>query len=125
MQSARFADRYCLCITAQPDTTPKSAYFRIGHHSGLSTFRNRPSSAIGLRNIRRSSQDELGARLRLSIKALRSLLEHEASLPGRKLVLWISHGWPFSSDLSRREEHEQEIYSTVEDLSTRMRRAVG
>jgi VWFA-related protein len=76
---------------------------------------------IGLRNIRRSSQDEMDARLRLSINAMRSLLEHEASLPGRKLVLWVSPGWPFWSDLRRREEHEQEIYSTVVDLSTRMR----
>jgi VWFA-related protein len=76
---------------------------------------------ISLRNIRRSSQDELDARLRLSINALRSLLVHEASLPGRKIVLWISPGWPFWSDLRRREEHEQEIYSTVVELSTRMR----
>jgi hypothetical protein len=35
-------------------------------------------------------------------------------------VLWISPDWPFWSDLRRREEHEQEIYSTVVDLSTRM-----
>jgi VWFA-related protein len=71
--------------------------------------------------IRRSSQDELDARLRLSIDALRSLLGHEASTPGRKLVIWISPGWPFWSDLRRREQHQQEIYSTAVEVSTRLR----
>lgn len=76
---------------------------------------------FGLRSIRRSSQDQLDARLRLSIDALRSLLRHEASVPGRKLVIWISPGWPFWSDLRRRETHQQEIYSTAVELSTRLR----
>jgi len=51
---------------------------------------------FGLRTIRKSLQGIYGAddQRRLSIDALDQLAKHEAATPGRKLVVWISPGWP-------------------------------
>ena len=78
---------------------------------------------IGLRTIHRSSQFQLSDRLNLSIGALRSLVQREAALPGRKIILWMSPGWPLLSgpgvDLDYKQQ--QGIFATVVDLSTRLR----
>lgn len=52
----------------------------------------------GLRTIRRS-QGIYGAseRVQLSLRALEQLTEYESARPGRKLVIWISPGWPLLS----------------------------
>jgi VWFA-related protein len=99
---------------------------------------------IGLRDIRRSSQEEAVDRLSLSINAVRALIAYGAALPGRKLVLWVSPGWPILSGplIMLNKKQEQQIYGTVQqqqthdtvrqqrlvyatvvDLSTRMREA--
>jgi VWFA-related protein len=78
---------------------------------------------IGLRTIHRSSQFQLSDRLNLSISALRSLIAHQAALPGRKIILWMSPGWPLLSgpgvDLDYKQQ--QEIFATIVDMSTRLR----
>jgi VWFA-related protein len=50
---------------------------------------------IGLRSITRSA-GYWGAteRLDLSLSALNQVVSEEAKLPGRKLILWLSPGWP-------------------------------
>jgi len=55
--------------------------------------RNRPS----LRTINRRTQGVYGAsdQLDLSVNALQRLATAEATKPGRKLVIWISPGWPY------------------------------
>jgi VWFA-related protein len=98
---------------------------------------------VGLRDIRRSSQEEAVDRLSLSINAVRALIAYGAALPGRKLVLWLSPGWPILSGplilLNKKQEQQiyvtvqqqthdtvrqqRLIYATVVDLSTRMREA--
>ena len=118
--------------------------------SSFSTDGNELSSIlkqreIGLRDIRRSSQEEAVDRLSLSIDALRALIAHGAAVPGRKLILWVSPGWPILSGphIMLNKKQEQQIYGTVQqkqqtddivrqqrlvyatvvDLSTRMREA--
>jgi VWFA-related protein len=95
---------------------------------GFSTDGNELSTsldqyAVGLRNIRRSSQYGASDRFQLSMTALTELAEREAALPGRKMVLWISPGWPLLSgpgiELSYKQQ--QHIFSTIVDLSTRLR----
>jgi VWFA-related protein len=80
---------------------------------------------IGLRDIRRSSQYEANDRFQLSMTALRELLEQAAKLPGRKMIFWISPGWPILSgpriDLDYRQQNQ--IFSTVVGLSTQLRQA--
>ncbi|RXH56051.1 VWA domain-containing protein [Granulicella sibirica] len=81
---------------------------------------------IGLREIRRSA-GFYGAedRLQLSLEALRQLMAREGPRPGRKLVLWVSPGWPLLSgagvDLSMKER--ERIFRTIVDTSTAMREA--
>jgi VWFA-related protein len=83
-------------------------------------------SETALRTIRRSA-GFYGAedRLQLSLRTLGSLAEHEASKPGRKLLIWISPGWPILSgprvELSGRQQ--QGIFNEVVAMSQALRQA--
>jgi VWFA-related protein len=80
----------------------------------------------GLRTIRRA-QGYWGAteRYQLSLATLSSLTEREGREPGRKLLVWISPGWPLLSgpnvDLSRAQGRA--IFSSVVRISTALRLA--
>jgi VWFA-related protein len=81
---------------------------------------------IQLRTIRRSS-GFYGAsdRMNLSIKALYELAAREGTKPGRKLILWVSPGWPLLSGpgVQLGSKQQQQIFSTVVQLSTQLRQA--
>jgi len=78
---------------------------------------------IGLREITRDSQWGALDRMQICLKAFDQLVAFAPSLPGRKIVLWISPGWPLISgaqiEISARQE--QEIFNQVVDYSTRLR----
>ncbi len=80
--------------------------------------------AIGLRDIRRSTgiygADE---RLQLSIQALQALVSKESGVAGRKLVLWISPGWPILSGpgIILDAKQQQGIFASVVQMSTVLR----
>ncbi len=80
----------------------------------------------GLRTIGRS-QGFYGAadRLNLSLRALNQLVELESKREGRKIIVWVSPGWPLLSgprmQLSTKEE--KQIFDTVTSLSTQLRQA--
>jgi VWFA-related protein len=80
---------------------------------------------IGLREIRRSSQFEANDRFQLSMTALREIIDQAAKLPGRKMIFWVSPGWPILSgpriDLTYQQQNQ--IFSTVVGLSTQLRQA--
>jgi VWFA-related protein len=97
---------------------------------GFSTNGNELSSSlnqyqVGLRDIRRSSQFQGSDRFNLSITALRSLLASEAKLPGRKLILWVSPGWPILSGprVYLDPKQSDQLFSLIVELSTQMREA--
>ena len=79
-----------------------------------------------LRSIRRS-EGFYGAvdRADLSLRALGQLAQYEASRPGRKLVIWVSPGWPLLSgpnvDLS--SKNQQGIFNSIVALSTQLRQS--
>jgi VWFA-related protein len=79
-----------------------------------------------LRTITRS-QGFYGAeeRLKLSIHTLATLVAAEASVPGRKLLVWISPGWPMLSGpgIELSEKSEEGLFHSIVDLSTSMRQA--
>jgi VWFA-related protein len=81
---------------------------------------------VGLRNLRRST-GVYGAeeRFQLSLQALDMLTAREAGRPGRRLVLWVSPGWPLltgpRTDLDSKQQ--QRIFADVVGLSTRLRQA--
>ena len=80
---------------------------------------------IGLREINRSSgiwgADE---RVQISLTALRQLASYSSTLPGRKIVLWVSPGWPLLSgeriDLSSKQ---QQIFANVVAFSQQLQQA--
>ena len=81
--------------------------------------------AIGLRDIRRSSQYEFIDRFNLSMTAIGSLVASQAKLPGRKMILWVSPGWPILSGPREYLDAKQEsqLFSMIVRLSTQMREA--
>jgi VWFA-related protein len=64
-------------------------------------------------------------RFNLSLEAVHQLATHEASRPGRKLVLWISPGWPLLSGpgIELDSKQEQQLFATIINLSTELRLA--
>jgi VWFA-related protein len=78
----------------------------------------------GLRTINRS-QGAVGVfdRFRLSVDALASLVKYESAQPGRKLVIWMSPGWPLldsgASDVS--VQNQQRLFQSIVAFSTQMR----
>ena len=81
---------------------------------------------VGLRSSRRS-QGFYGAedRFSLSLKTLTSLTSDEGTRPGRKLMIWISPGWPLLSgprvELSSKDQ--ERIFNSIVDASTVLRLA--
>jgi VWFA-related protein len=78
-------------------------------------------SDSGLRSIRRS-QGFYGAadRFQLSLQALNSLASFEANKPGRKMVIWISPGWPLLSgpEVQLTSKQQQQIFNEIVGVST-------
>jgi VWFA-related protein len=64
-------------------------------------------------------------RLQLSTKVLGLLAAREAPRPGRKIILWISPGWPFLAVTEEKIDLKQrsEIFANIMRLSTQLREA--
>lgn len=84
------------------------------------------SNNIGLRELRRSSgfwgADE---RLQISLTTLQRLIGQQSSLPGHKLLVFISPGWPLLSGpaIQLTGSQEQHIFNQVVAISTQLRQA--
>ena len=81
---------------------------------------------VSLRSIRRSAGFYGAAeRFQLSLQALRLLAAREATRPGRKLILWISPGWPLLTGpgINLDAKQQNQIFADVVDLSNQLRRA--
>jgi VWFA-related protein len=79
---------------------------------------------VGLRFLRRDT-GFWGAAQRsdLGLQALNAVMARESTHPGRKIILWVSPGWPLLSgpriDLPYKQE--QQVFSNIVALSTRLR----
>ena len=84
------------------------------------------SHTTGLREITRGSgfwgADE---RVQISLTGARQLTAFAASVPGRKIVLWVSPGWPLLSgvrvDLTTKQQ--QQIFANVVAFSQQLQKA--
>ncbi len=78
---------------------------------------------IGLRQINRDSEWSGPERLQISLGAFNQLAGFASKIPGRKVVIWISAGWPLVSgpgiDLSMRDE--QQIFNNIVLISNQLR----
>ena len=83
-------------------------------------------TTIGLREITRAS-GIWGAneRVDISLKAVQQLASYAATIPGRKIVLWVSPGWPLLSgvriDLDSRQQAQ--IFGNVVAFSKELQTA--
>jgi VWFA-related protein len=81
---------------------------------------------ISLREIGRSAGVQ-GAEERLgdSLKAIRLLASYEAQRPGRKIILWVSPGWPLLSGpaINLTGNERTQIFNDITFLSTTLREA--
>jgi VWFA-related protein len=91
--------------------------------NALSTFLDQ--RVIGLRTIRRNAQNGASDRVQLSLKALGEIASHEAGRPGRKLIFWISPGWPLLSGphIELTSKQQDQLFATIVGLSTQLREA--
>ena len=80
----------------------------------------------GLRDITRSSgvwgADE---RVQTSLRAVGELSAYAASLPGRKILLWISPGWPLLSGprIELSSQQQKKIFANVVAFSNELQRS--
>lgn len=79
---------------------------------------------IGLRQINRASEWSGPERLQICMNALHQILGFTSTLPGRKVILWISPGWPLVSGpgIYLSAKQEQQTFDTIVNYSTQMRR---
>lgn len=80
-----------LAILTDSGVKKDPGYTRDGHVLAASLDK----TTIGLREITRDTGFYgAGERADISVKALLQLLGDEANRPGRKVILWVSPGWP-------------------------------
>jgi VWFA-related protein len=81
---------------------------------------------VGLRSITRSA-GFYGAteRFGFSIQTLGQLVEKMAPLPGRKIMLWLSPGWPLLSGprVELDTKQQQQLFADIVSLSTQLLQA--
>lgn len=80
---------------------------------------------IGLREITRTSQWGGQDRMEISLTALQQLVDYASTLPGRKMVFWISEGWPLLSGpgIYLDNHQKQQVFDEAVSFSTQLRRA--
>ena len=79
---------------------------------------------IGLREITRNTGFYgAGERADISVKALQQLMAYEATRPGRKVILWVSPGWPLllGTEGLLTGEQEKQIFAEVTSISKLLR----
>jgi VWFA-related protein len=66
-----------------------------------------------------------GERLQLSLQALSQLVASEAPRQGRKVILWVSPGWPLLSGPNTQldSKQQQQIFANIVSLSTQLLQA--
>jgi VWFA-related protein len=80
-----------------------------------------------LRTTSRRSQGFYGAgdQFELSLKALNGIADYAAKIPGRKLLIWLSPGWPLLSGpgVELGSKDQQGLFRTIVAVSAKIREA--
>jgi VWFA-related protein len=118
----KLAIPFTIAILTDTGVQTLDGYTQDGNALAQSVETNAP----GLREINRSAgfwgADE---RLDTSLKAAGQVIEYASHQPGRKLLLWVSPGWPLLSgpDIQLDSHEQNQIFSSVVSFSTSMRLA--
>jgi VWFA-related protein len=62
-------------------------------------------------------------RIQLSMQALDQLVASAAQVPGRKIVIWVSPGWPSMAEVQQGPTQQQQVFGTVVSISTELLQA--
>ena len=79
----------------------------------------------GIRTTRRSTEFQEQDRFNLSIKAFTELIGREGTRPGRKLIFWVSPGWPLLSGpgINLTGKQQDGIFHDIAGFATQMLKA--
>ncbi len=110
-----------LVLFADKDTQVKQDFTTDGNAIGATL----DQTTIALRDIT-SAAGFYGAedRLQLSLTALQNITMKLAARPGRKILLWVSPGWPILSgpNIDLDPKQQRQIFSDVTQISAALRR---
>jgi VWFA-related protein len=84
------------------------------------------SNPVGLRLFGRNSGYYAGEeRVQTSLRALEGMASFEVTQPGRKLLIWLSPGWPLLSGpgVQLSDKNQESIFNLVVELSAALRQA--
>jgi VWFA-related protein len=80
-------------------------------------------SETGLRVVNRNTSFSEFERFKLSLNALDATINYESAKPGRKLIVWVSPGWPLlgraASDIT--STVQRQIFDAIVNTSTALR----
>jgi VWFA-related protein len=74
----------------------------------------------------RSRNRDQWERFDMSMKAMTLLMAHEGARPGRKVMIWLSPGWPLlsgSDDIKNFPRDQRHIFNSIVETSTGLRQA--
>jgi VWFA-related protein len=115
---------YPVAIVVATDTGVRQAENFSSDGNALSAAMDRDQ--IGLRDIGRSA-GFYGAteRLQYSLQALSQITASEGPHQGRKILLWISPGWPLLTgpNIQLDSKQQDQIFAQIVSLSTQLRQA--
>jgi VWFA-related protein len=105
-----------LYATATPTTDGNALAEDVAHHRSPRTVWAIPRS----RDPFMTAESERFARWDRTLRAVYSIAVERRGNPGRKLLVWMGFGWPV---VRGREEHKHTAFSSLVELSTRIREA--
>jgi VWFA-related protein len=92
--------------------------------TALSASLDRANAGLRSSGLSRSTgfHGEAG-RIQLSMQALDQLVASAAQVPGRKIVIWVSPGWPSMAEVQQGPTQQQQVFGTVVSISTELLQA--
>ena len=115
---------YAVAIVVATDTGVREAENFSSDGNALSAAMDRDQ--IGIRDIGRSAGFYGAAeRLQYSLQALNQITASEAPHQGRKILLWLSPGWPLLTgpNIELDSKQQDQIFGQIVSLSTQLRQA--
>jgi hypothetical protein len=113
------ASRAWFCIARSTESSP-------GEAAGQKPYSVQYCIDNSLRTTRRS-QGIYGAddRFQLSLRALTSITAYEKQIPGKKMLIWISPGWPMLSGpgVQLSSKDQQALFNTIVAAATTLLQA--
>jgi VWFA-related protein len=103
-----------LYASAKPTTDGNAIAEDVAQHRSPRVLSTVP------RNPFMTAESERVARWERSLRAVYSIAVERRGEPGRKLLVWMGFGWPV---VHGREEHKDTAFSSLVELSTRIREA--